>query len=139
MPAGLVRRLTGDEPRQTDQARRLFGTKTVLLPKTVLLEAEWVLRLLYRLHRPAVIGASDALISLPNVRCEDEPLVRQALAWSRNGVDFAAALHLAASRAAERFATLDHALIKTGRVSRVRGRCLRALMGRAVPTDRTCG
>jgi len=109
----IVRLLTADEPRQTDKAHLLFATETVLLPKTVLLESEWVLRRLYRLDRSAIVRALDALISLPNVRCEDEPVVRQALAWSREGLDFADALHLAASRAAERFATFDRALIKT--------------------------
>jgi predicted nucleic-acid-binding protein len=108
----IVRLLTGDEPRQTEKARRLFETETVLLARTVLLEAEWVLRRLYRLDHGAVIRALDALISLPNVRCEDEPVVRQALTWSREGLDFADALHLAASRTAERFVTFDRALIK---------------------------
>jgi predicted nucleic-acid-binding protein len=108
----VVRLLTGDEPRQTDRARHLFETETVFLPKTVLLEAEWVLRRLYRLQRGAVVRGLEALISLPNVRCEDESAVSQALAWGRTGMDFADALHLAASRAAERFATFDRALIK---------------------------
>jgi adenine deaminase len=46
------------------------------------------------------------------VRCEDEPLVGQALEWNRAALDFADALHLASSRAAERFGTFDLALIK---------------------------
>jgi len=108
----IVRLLTGDDPRQTDKARRLFDTNTVFLPKTVLLESEWVLRRLYRLDHAAIVRALDALISLSNVRCEDEPVVRQALVWSQVGLDFADALHLAASRSVERFATFDRALIK---------------------------
>jgi len=108
----IVRLLTGDEPRQTAKARRLFDTETVFLPKTVLLEAEWVLRRLYRVDHAAIVDALDALISLPNVRCEDDPIVRQALAWGRAGLDFADALHLAASHAVERFATFDRALVK---------------------------
>ncbi len=108
----IVRLLTGDEPRQTARARRLFNIETIFLPKTVLLESEWVLRRLYRLDRSAIVRALDALISLPNVRCEDEPVVQQALAWSLGGLDFADALHLAASRTAERFTTFDRALIK---------------------------
>jgi predicted nucleic-acid-binding protein len=110
----IVRLLTGDEPRQTDRARRLFETETVFLPKTVLLETEWVLRRLYRLQRDAIMRGLEALISLPNVRCEDEPAVRQALAWGRAEMDFADSLHLAASRTAARFATFDRALIKAG-------------------------
>lgn len=109
----IVRLLTGDEPQQTSQARRLFETVTIFLAKTVLLEAEWVLRRLYRLERLAVNQALEALLSLPNVQCEDEPLLRQALAWNRDGIDFADALHLASGRTAERFATFDPAMIKT--------------------------
>ncbi len=113
----VVRLLTGDEPQQTEQARRLFDTETVFLPKTVLLEAEWVLRRLYRLDRLAVIGALYALVALPSVRCEDEAAVTQALAWSRDSLDFADALHLASSRVASRFVTFDQALIKAGSLS----------------------
>ena len=108
----VVRLLTGDEPRQTAQARHLFETESVFLPKTVLLESEWVLRRLYRQDRAAVSRALEALISLPHVQCEDEPIVRQALGWSRDRMDFADALHLASSRLATRFATFDLALIK---------------------------
>lgn len=109
----IVRLLTGDEPRQTEQARFLFDTETILLAKTVLLEAEWVLRRLYRLEHLAINRALEGLVSLANVRCEDEPLVRQALAWNRDGMDFADALHLASTRTASRFATFDVAMIKT--------------------------
>jgi predicted nucleic-acid-binding protein len=108
----IVRLLTGDEPQQTAQARRLFETETIFLAKTVLLEAEWVLRRLYRLERLPVNRALEGLLSLANVRAEDEPLLRQALAWNRDGMDFADALHLASSRTATRFATFDLAMIK---------------------------
>jgi predicted nucleic acid-binding protein len=108
----IVRLLTGDEPKQTEQARRLFDTETVFLPKTVMLEAEWVLRRLYRLDRAAVVRALAALIALPRVRCEDEAAIMQALSWCSDGLDFADALHLASSRAVTRFATFDLALIK---------------------------
>jgi predicted nucleic-acid-binding protein len=108
----LVRLLTGDEPRQTQQARRLFESESVFLPKTVLLETEWVLRRLYRLDRIPLLTALEGLIGLANTTCEDEPQIRQALGWAMAGLDFADALHLAASRQATRFATFDLALIK---------------------------
>lgn len=113
----IIRLLTADEPRQTAQARRLFETETIFVAKTVLLEAEWVLRRLYRLDRPAINGALAAFLSLPNVRCEDEPLLRQALAWNRDGLDFADALHLASSRRSARFATFDLAMIKAANLA----------------------
>ena len=112
----IIRLLTDDEPRQTEQSRRLFETETIFLPKTVLLEAEWVLRRLYRLDPLPVAKALDGLVSLPNVRCEDEAAVRQALDWKREGMDFADALHLASSRTASRFATFDLAMIKSWRM-----------------------
>ncbi len=108
----VVRLLVNDDPGQTARARRLFETETIYLPKTVLLETEWVLRRLYRLASQQIIRSIDLLISLPNVEAEDEPLLRQALAWNQNGMDFADALHLASSRRATRFATFDRALIK---------------------------
>ncbi len=108
----IVRLLTGDEPRQSEQARLLFDRETIFLPKTVLLEAEWVLRRLYRLERLRVISALAALVALPNVRCEDEAAIIQALAWSREGLDLADAMHVASSRTASRFATFDQTLIK---------------------------
>jgi predicted nucleic-acid-binding protein len=109
----IIRLLTGDEPRQAEQARRLFETETIFLPKTVLLEAEWVLRRLYGFDPLLVTKALDGLISLPNVRCEDEAAVRQALDWMRDGMDFANALHLASSRTVSRFTTFDLRMIKT--------------------------
>lgn len=52
------------------------------------------------------------LLALPNVRCEDEPAVVGALAWSLQGLDFVDALHLASSGPTERFTTFDTDLIK---------------------------
>ncbi len=108
----IVRLLTADDPDQTQQARRLFETETVFLPKTVLLEVEWVLRRLYQLGPLQVANALGRLIALPNVQCEDEPAIRKALDLRRDGMDFADALHLASSRMASRFATFDQRMIK---------------------------
>jgi predicted nucleic-acid-binding protein len=89
----------------------LFDAETVFLPRTVLLEAEWVPRRLYRLERIAITRALDALMSLPNIRCEVELIVRYALAWSQVGIDLGDALHVAASSIAERFTTFDRTLV----------------------------
>lgn len=58
------------------------------------------------------MDALKRLASLPNTRCDDETAVFQALAWTRQGLDFADALHLASSRTATGFATFDRALIQ---------------------------
>jgi predicted nucleic-acid-binding protein len=111
----LVRLLTADEPQQTERTRQMFETDAIFLSKTVVLETEWVLRRLYRHERVAINQALEDLLSLPNVTCEDEPLLRQALSWNREGMDFADAIHLASSRTASRFATFDLRTIKSAR------------------------
>ncbi len=108
----VVRLLAADDPNQTERARLLFETETILLPKTVLLEVAWVLRRLYNFGRSPTIKALGELIALPNVRCEDATAVRQALDWMHAGMDFADAFHLASSRSASHFATFDRHLLK---------------------------
>ena len=46
----LVRLLTGDDPAQTQRSVELFAQESILIPKTVLLETEWVLRYSYELR-----------------------------------------------------------------------------------------
>jgi predicted nucleic-acid-binding protein len=113
----VIRLLTDDDPVQTARVRQLFETETIFLPKTMLLEAAWVLRRLYDLEPWLVARALTKLISLPNVVCEDEAAVRQALLWQRDGMDLADALHLASSRTASRFATFDRHMIKAAEKS----------------------
>lgn len=108
----VVRVLTGADSAQAARARLLFETEMVFLPKSVMLETEWVLRRLYRKGKQEVAGALGNLAALPSVRCEDEAAVLQALAWSRQGLDFADALHLASSHTAVRFATFDRTLVR---------------------------
>jgi predicted nucleic-acid-binding protein len=108
----LVRLLTEDDPVQAAKARALFAADAIFIPATILLETEWVLRGLYQRTPNAVIDALEALISLPNVRCQDEPALRQAIAWRRQRLDFADALHLAAGRDAAQFATFDRTLAR---------------------------
>ena len=108
----VIRILMDDDPVQNGRALQLFDRETIFLAKSVVLETEWVLRSMYRLHPARFAGAIEAMISLENVRCEDETVVRQALAWHQAGMDFADALHLASSARATRFATFDQAMIK---------------------------
>ncbi|HQR53033.1 MAG TPA: type II toxin-antitoxin system VapC family toxin [Burkholderiales bacterium] len=108
----VIRLLTEDDPAQAKRARSLFERETILVPTTVLLEAEWVLRRLYGLDVIRIVNAFTALIALPNVRCEHYGTVVAALDWTRAGLDFADALHLAGGRAAEHFVTFDSKLVK---------------------------
>ena len=71
---------------------------------TVLLETEWVLRRGYRFSRERVIAA---LAGLPRVTLEDPALAAKALDWTRRGMDFADALHLAKAQGCKAFMSLD--------------------------------
>ena len=93
----VVRLLTGDDPAQLERVRRLFETETIFLPKTVVLETEWVLRSLYGLSSREIVHALSALVALPQVRCEDAAAISAALELVRQKLDFADALHLASS------------------------------------------
>ena len=83
------------------------------MPKTVLVEVEWVLRKGYGFDRAAVNQALTALVSLENLSVEDAPAIRRALGWHAVGLDLADAVHLASSARAERFVTFDTAFAAT--------------------------
>ncbi len=108
----LARFYLNDEPGQAQIAARLLMEEDVFIPKTVLLELEWVMRGVARVL-PARIARSMAhLLSLDNVRIEDEAVVRAALKAYEKGVDFADALHTATSAGTSRFVTFDSRLAK---------------------------
>jgi predicted nucleic-acid-binding protein len=109
-----VRLLTGDDPEQARRVADLIdASPACFVPITVVLELEWVLRGAYRLERGAVIAALEGLMAIRQVHLEQEDLVRQALAWHQQGLEFADALHLLRSEGCARFATLDRALVNT--------------------------
>jgi predicted nucleic-acid-binding protein len=109
----LVRLLTGDDAEQTQRAAALFQKEEIFIPKTVLLETEWVLRRLYKLKPPVVVSALRKLSGLSNVHIEHPLAVTQALQCCADGMDFADALHLASSHNSSKFATFDEQMKKS--------------------------
>jgi predicted nucleic-acid-binding protein len=103
----VVRLLVNDDPDQARRAALLFTSHEVFIPKTVLLETEWVLRGVYRLETARVNSALRAFLSLQRLVIEDEEVVFQALEHHAAGIDFADALHLASSCRAGSFVTFD--------------------------------
>ena len=102
----LTRYFRHDDPRQSPAALRVMRER-VFCPKTVILGFEWVMRDVYE-HTPTDIGRClDILISLANVTIEDEAQVSEALKAYRRGLDFADALHLAASSGCDDLVTFD--------------------------------
>jgi predicted nucleic-acid-binding protein len=116
----VVRLLTGDDAAQLEHVRRLFEVEIILLPKTVVLETEWVLRCLYGLPPSDIVRALLGLVALPQVRCEDATAVSAALDLVRQNLDFADALHLVSSSAVQRFATFDRALVRRAKAAATR-------------------
>lgn len=108
----VVRILTRDEPVQTQRAVELFASGALWLPRTVLLETEWVLRSAYSLSPETILDGFRYLLGYPPLETEDHAGLLRALRWYEQGLDFADALHLASLGPAERFATFDGALAR---------------------------
>ena len=111
----LVRILTNDDPVQARRALKILKSDDIYIPKTVILETEWVLRYANEIGKPNIINGFQKLLGLPNVSVEDPDSINQAIKWYEEDFDFADALHLASSRRCEKFATFDNTLIKKGR------------------------
>lgn len=119
-----VRYLTNDDPLQARRAMTLLEqTEAVFLPKTVLLELEWVLRAAYRIEAAIIHRSLLQILGLPMVTAESAGQVAAALDFYAQGFDFADALHLAASEATEALYTFDEQFIRKGKeaVPPVRG------------------
>jgi predicted nucleic-acid-binding protein len=85
----------------------LLSAGDVFVPKTVVLELEWVLRYVAGQPEDKVTECLAHLIALPGVTVEDRDEIETALGHCRNGIDFADALHLAASKACTELLTFD--------------------------------
>jgi len=95
------------DPVQGRIAARVLSAGDVFIPKTVILELEWVLRYVADQPESKVIDCLAHLIALPGITVEDRDEIEAALNHCRNGIDFADALHLAASKACTELLTFD--------------------------------
>ena len=108
----LVRFFAQDDAAAYAIAERLFTSDEIMLVSTVLLETAWVMRSMYGYSQGEVADALDALTQLPNVHVPDSIAWRKTLAWTRSGLEFADAFHLAQSQGARSFASFDTDLVK---------------------------
>lgn len=108
----LVRILTNDDPIQTRRAAKILQSDDIFLPKTVILETQWVLHYAYAIDKADIIAGLHKLLGLSNIYLENAETVTQAISWYEQGLDFADALHLASSRGSDAFATFDAAFAK---------------------------
>lgn len=108
----LVRFLVKDDKSQYESASEIFRSQEVFIPRTVILEAEWVLRYVYDYDSLEILAAFKSLFGLSNIHTEDFHIMSEALSMAENGLDFADALHLASSRGADKFMSLDKSFVK---------------------------
>ena len=103
----LARFYLQDDAAQGRMAASVLAGGDVFVPKTVILELEWVLRYVAEQPESKVIECLAHLIALPGITVEDRDEVEAALSHCRKGIDFADALHLAASKACSELLTFD--------------------------------
>jgi predicted nucleic-acid-binding protein len=106
----LVRLLADDEPDQAAVAQQVMASESVFVAKTVVLELEWVLRSVYRLSPASIATGIEGLLATAAIEVEDAAAVSRAVAWFREGLDFADALHLASSSHVGTFLTFHASL-----------------------------
>ena len=103
--------ITNDDRAQAARAATfLREQELVFIPKTVVLEFEWVLRSAYRIGPSAIVSALRNVLTVFNVEIEDEAAVRQAIEWYENEMHFVDGLHAASAGRDRKFATFDNAL-----------------------------
>jgi predicted nucleic-acid-binding protein len=103
----LARFYLRDDAAQGRIAASVLSAGDVFIPKAVILELEWVLRYVADQPESKVIECLAHLIALPGITVEDRDEIDAALNHCRNGIDFADALHLAASSACSELLTFD--------------------------------
>lgn len=103
----LVRYYLRDDPAQARLADQVLSEGAVFVPKTVVLELEWVLRSVVEQPAGKVRECLAHLIALPGITIEDHEQVETALRHHQDGADFADALHHAASHACREVLTFD--------------------------------
>ena len=99
----------GGQARAQEQAARELIERggPLFVPKTVVLELEWVLRGVYGHPAADVCRVFEHLLALEHIEIEDREAVQTAVGNVKRGLDFADALHHAGSRACDAFVTFD--------------------------------
>lgn len=103
----LTRYFRHDDHRQSPASMQIMAGRSLFCPKTVVLEFEWVMRYVYRHDAGDIARCMRTLLNLQNLTVEDEAQVESALHCYERGMDFADALHLAASAHCEDLVTFD--------------------------------
>lgn len=95
-----------EDQRQQPKAARIMASGAVYVTRTALLEFEWLLRT-YKIPLNKKLAILSHLAALQNVTIESSDVTDDALHYYAEGMDFADALHLAASQHCASMATFD--------------------------------
>ena len=63
----LVRLLTKDDPRQAKRAAKVIESDNIFIPKSVMLETEWVLRHAYGIGKKSIMSGFKKMMGLPKL------------------------------------------------------------------------
>lgn len=103
----LVRLIVQDDVRQTAMVQKLFQqsiktAETLLVPITVSLELEWVLRTSFGFGKADVVHALSTLLTVVELSFESEPALEIALfQYEQGSADYADYRHLALAEKAQ--------------------------------------
>ena len=103
----LVRSIVDDGTAQFNTVARLMREHHIVIPPSVLLEAEWVLRDVFKLEREQIIDAFEAFLGVTTVTVLQATAAARAFKAFREGCDFADAFHLGLASDVEAFVTFD--------------------------------
>lgn len=103
----LARYYLQDDTHQARIATALLAAGDIFVPKTVVLELAWVLRSVAEQPVDKVHACLAHLAGLAGVVMEDRDQIEAALRFAGAGIEFADALHLAASSGCSEFLTFD--------------------------------
>ena len=114
LDTNILARFYVDDPADAESAKQrpiahrlLSESPQVFVPLTVILELEWVLRAFYGFAAKDFVRVVEHLLGLPNVNVEEWSRIVDALAWHKDGLDFADALHLLAGSHCTEFMSFD--------------------------------
>jgi len=96
--------LQSEKTREQQKIAARLMSKNILVTRSVMLEFHWLMKGFYKLPKAIMLDIMD---NLPNATVENEDVVVEALGHYKAGLQFADALHLAASHDAKEFATFD--------------------------------
>ena len=100
--------------RRRAQASLSSGSQ-LFVPVTVIEELEWVLRGACGMVPEDIAAVFEDMLAVENLTVDRAAAVSQALAWSREGLDFSDALHLAQSGLCSGLVTFDTRFARTAR------------------------